>query len=139
MEVLTVVSARGVKQIFATGLIKEYKRATKRGVALKFITEIGANNAGYVERLSSLWETRILDSVRLRFVVADKSIAVLRWRIEPNTKLTNADDNFLAINDLKFALSIYLFFEDLWQYGTKAKKRNTDINARVRNKAAFSR
>ncbi|MDG6998357.1 MAG: hypothetical protein JRN15_04495 [Nitrososphaerota archaeon] len=43
-EVLTVVSARGVKQIFTTNLHREYSRASKRGVILKFITEIGANN-----------------------------------------------------------------------------------------------
>ena len=116
-EVLTVVSAQGVKQIFKTNLLNQYKEASNKGVALKFITEIGANNAGYVRRLTKLYQTRVLEAVHLRFVVADSSVAVLRWQIEPLTKLTNQDDNFFVINDSKFALSIYLFFEDLWQYG----------------------
>ncbi|MDG6907679.1 MAG: TrmB family transcriptional regulator [Nitrososphaerota archaeon] len=116
-EVLTVVSARGVKQIFTTNLHREYIRASKRGVILKFITEIGANNSRYVERLSSQWQTRLLKAVHLRFVVADRSVAILRWQIEPFTKLANQDDNFFVTNDSKFALSIFLFFEDLWQYG----------------------
>ncbi|MCL5067689.1 MAG: hypothetical protein M1368_04970, partial [Thaumarchaeota archaeon] len=116
-EVLTVVSAQGVKQIFRTNLLNQYKDASNRGVTLKFITEIGAKNASYVKRLTKLWQTRVLEAVHLRFVVADRSVAVLRWQIEPLTKLTNQDDNFFIINDSKFALSIYLFFEDLWQYG----------------------
>ncbi len=116
-EVLTVVSPRGVKEIFQRGLNKNYQAAEKRGVSLRIISEVNDDNIDYVKRLQKFAKFRKMSAIHLRFVVSDRSVALLRWRLDRKYAQTDhvTNDDFLIFEDTKFCESLSMFFEDLWQ------------------------
>ena len=116
-EVLTVVSPKGVKEIFQRGLNKHYHAAEKRGVNLRIISEVNEDNTNYVKRLQKFARFKKLPAIHLRFVVSDRSVALLRWRLDRKYAQTDhvTNDDFLVFEDTKFCESLSMFFEDLWQ------------------------
>jgi sugar-specific transcriptional regulator TrmB len=116
-EVLTVVSANGVKEIFRRGLTRDYQAAQKRGVNVHIISQVNNDNKNFVERLLKFSQFKALPAIHVRFVVADRHSALLRWRIDEG--YSRSSDDFLIFEDAEFCESLAMFFEDLWQIGSK--------------------
>jgi hypothetical protein len=98
----------------------EYAKLKDKGIKLRFITEITADNAPYCKQLMKVAQLRHLNRVRGNFVIIDKSLYVASG-IEHDGQQIPAR---LIISTIRaFVEQQQYFFETLWKKATPAEQK----------------
>lgn len=115
-EILRIVSPGGVARTVISGLDREYRDATSRGVSARMICEVNPKNRAYARRLSKAVQLKHLSGVRLRFTIVDRSVTVLGARFDETSQSLDATlDSYIVFDDPALSEAFRMFFEYLWK------------------------
>ena len=118
-EVLRIVSARALMRARWLPFSKEYASAKARGVHIRIISQIDAENIRDAHKLFRYAELRQIDdssSIRLRLTVVDRAVSIMSAGFEDRIRTLDPKRNaFLVLDNAAFAEGFARFFESLWR------------------------
>ncbi|MDQ5877111.1 MAG: hypothetical protein M3288_09730, partial [Thermoproteota archaeon] len=104
-------------------LLKEAKiKAKKKGVKLRYITEINKDNLSYCRELAQIVELRHLDNIRGNFGVSDDEYMAIAT-IEKEKPITHV----IYSNAEQIVLQHQYLFETLWNKAVPAEQKIREI------------
>jgi signal transduction histidine kinase len=118
----------GPSVILTTEPIKQaYIELKRRGIKVRFITEITKKNIRYCKEMMEIAELRHLDGIKGNFSIADGT----DYACVANTREAQPITQLIVSNVHAFVEQQQYFFETLWRIATPAEQRITVIEGGV--------
>jgi two-component system, OmpR family, sensor histidine kinase VicK len=102
---------------------KAYFELRNRGVKIRFITEVTANNISYCKEMMRIADMRHLDGIKGNFVIADGT----NYAGIANTQVRKHLPQLIHSNVKLFVEQQQYFFEMLWEKAVPAEQRIREI------------
>jgi two-component system, OmpR family, sensor histidine kinase VicK len=100
-----------------------YIQLNKRGIKVRFITEITKENLYYSKELMKIVELRHLDGIKGNFGISDG----VEYRASPTSKQEGAPSEYIISTMKPFVEQQQYFFDMLWSKAIPAEQRIRDI------------
>ena len=114
-EVLRILDEQGLKTMFTNDLFEESRKAAKRGVSVKIISEVTPKNRREAAQCKKSFGIKHLGGAALRFIDVDATYVILCGSLDRSQSDSYLEQGrFLKFSDRRFGETMKFFFDELW-------------------------
>jgi sugar-specific transcriptional regulator TrmB len=127
-ELKCITTAKGMIRGYIHGLHDLLHEASRRGIRIRIVTTVTAENAPYVRRLLDAAEIRHAEQIDFRLLISDRRATLFSTEFDEHAISSPRTSNYFLFHDQQISNLFSLLYDHFWQNAIGCERRLRELS-----------